>query len=43
MAKFGVTDAGTELYLMEQLYDYMMVENRSAVEQAHLCLNCILG
>ena len=34
-AKFGVTDAGTELYLIEQLYDYKMVENRSVVEQAH--------
>ena len=35
MAKFGVTDAGTELYLMEQLYDYKMVENYSVVKQAH--------
>ena len=34
-AKFGVSDAGNELYLMEQLYDYKMVENRSVVEQAH--------
>ena len=34
-AKFGVSDAGSELYLMEQLYDYNMVENRSVVEQAH--------
>jgi hypothetical protein len=25
--KFGVTDAGSELYLMEKLYDYKMVEN----------------
>jgi hypothetical protein len=33
--KFGVTDAGSELYLMEQLYDYKMVENRSVVEEAH--------
>ena len=31
-AKFGVSDAGNELYLMEQLYDYKMVENRSVVE-----------
>jgi hypothetical protein len=30
--KFEVTDAGCELYLMEQLYDYKMVENRSVVE-----------
>ena len=34
-AKFGVSDAGSELYLMEQLYDYKMVENCSVVEQAH--------
>jgi hypothetical protein len=33
--KFGVSDAGSDLYLMEQLYEYKMVENRSAVEQAH--------
>jgi hypothetical protein len=35
VGKFGVTDAGSELYLMEQLYDYKMVENRSVVEQDH--------
>jgi hypothetical protein len=35
VGKFGVIDAGSELYLMEQLYDYKMVENRSVVEQAH--------
>jgi hypothetical protein len=34
-AKFGVSDAGSELYLMEQLFDYKMVENRSVVEQTH--------
>ena len=34
-AMFGVSDADSELYLMEQLYDYKMVENRSMVEQAH--------
>ena len=34
-AKFRVSDAGSDLYLMEQLYDYKMVENRSVVEQAH--------
>jgi hypothetical protein len=33
--KFGVSDAGSELFLMEQLYEYKMVENRSVVEQAH--------
>ena len=31
-AKFRVSDAGSELYLMEQLYDYKIVENRSVVE-----------
>ena len=34
-AKFGVSDAGSELYLMEQLFDYKMVDNRSVVKQAH--------
>jgi hypothetical protein len=34
-AKFRVSDARSELYLMEQLYDYKMVENHSMVEQAH--------
>jgi len=35
VGKFRVTDADSELYLMEQLYDYKMVENQSVVEQAH--------
>jgi hypothetical protein len=30
----GVSDAGSEFYLMEQLFDYKMVEYRSVVEQA---------
>ena len=34
-AKFRVSDAGSELYVMEQLYDYKRVETRSVVEQAH--------
>ena len=34
-AKFGVSDAGTELYIMEQFYDYRMTEEGSVVEQAH--------
>ena len=34
-AKFGVPDTGSELYLMEQFYDYKMVDDRSVVEQAH--------
>jgi hypothetical protein len=33
--KFGVSDAGIGLYIMEQLFDYKMVENRPVVEQAH--------
>ncbi|KAK1665418.1 hypothetical protein QYE76_053577 [Lolium multiflorum] len=31
-AKFGVSDAGTELYVMEQYYDYRMTDERSLVE-----------
>ncbi|KAK1604465.1 hypothetical protein QYE76_028138 [Lolium multiflorum] len=34
-AKFGVSDAGTVLYVMEQYYDYKMTGERSVVEQAH--------
>jgi hypothetical protein len=34
-AKFGVCDAGSKLYIMEQLFDYKMVDNHSVVEQAH--------
>jgi len=34
-AKLGVSDAGSELYLMEQLSDYKMVDNRSVIAQAH--------
>jgi hypothetical protein len=34
-AKFGISDAGSELYLMEQLFDYKIVKNHSVVEQAH--------
>jgi hypothetical protein len=33
--KFDVSDAGSELYIMEQLYDYKMVDNRTVVEQTH--------
>jgi hypothetical protein len=33
--KFGVSNAGSELYIMEQLFDYKMVENRPVVEHAH--------
>nr|XP_034570894.1 uncharacterized protein LOC117835654 [Setaria viridis] len=34
-AQFGVSDAGSELYLMEEFLDYKMVEDRPVVEQAH--------
>ena len=34
-AKFGATDAGSELYIMESFHDYKMVNNRGVVEQAH--------
>ncbi len=34
-AKFGVSDAGSELYVMEQFYDYKMSDERSVVQQAH--------
>ena len=34
-AKYGASDAGSELYIMEQFHDYRIVEDRSVVEQAH--------
>ncbi|XP_021313834.1 uncharacterized protein LOC110434313 [Sorghum bicolor] len=34
-ARYGLSDAGSELYIMEQLHDYKMVDIRSVVEQAH--------
>ena len=34
-AKFGATEAGSELYIMENFHDYKIVNNRSVVEQAH--------
>jgi hypothetical protein len=33
--KYGVSDAGSELYVMEQFCDYKMVDDCSVVEQAH--------
>jgi hypothetical protein len=33
--KVGVSDAGSELYIMEHLFDYKMVKNHPVVEQAH--------
>ena len=34
-AKFGASDAGSELYTMEQFYDYKMTDERSIVQQVH--------
>jgi hypothetical protein len=34
-AKYGVSNAGSELYVMEQFHDYRMVNGRSVVEQTH--------
>ena len=34
-AKFGASDAGSELYVMEQFYDYKMTDERSVVQQTH--------
>jgi hypothetical protein len=34
-AKFGVLDAGSELYVMEQFFDYKMTDERDIIEQAH--------
>jgi hypothetical protein len=33
--KYGVSDAGSGLYVMEQFHDYRMVDGRPVVEQAH--------
>jgi transcription elongation factor GreA-like protein len=34
-AKYEVSNAGSELYIIEQFHDYRMVDGRSVVEQAH--------
>jgi hypothetical protein len=33
--QYGVSDAGSELYVIEQFHDYKIVDDRSVVEQAH--------
>jgi hypothetical protein len=38
--KYGASDAGSDLYIMESFHDYKMVDNRSIVEQAHE-IHCI--
>jgi hypothetical protein len=32
-ARYGVSDAGFELYVMEQFHDYRMIENHPIVER----------
>ena len=34
-AKFGASNACSELYVMEQFYDYKMTDERFVVQQAH--------
>jgi len=34
-AKYGVSNAGSELYVMEQFHDYRMIDDRSVVKQTH--------
>ena len=34
-AKYGVSDVGSELYVMKQFYDYRMIDDCSVIEQAH--------
>jgi hypothetical protein len=34
-SKFSATNAGSEMYIIEQFHDYRMVENHSILEQAH--------
>jgi hypothetical protein len=33
--KYGVSDAGSDLYIMESFHDYKMADNLSIIEQAH--------
>jgi hypothetical protein len=35
ITKYGASDAGSDLYIMESFHDYNMADNRSIVEQAH--------
>jgi hypothetical protein len=34
-ANYGGSDAGTELYIIEQYHDYKMADGRNKVERAH--------
>jgi hypothetical protein len=33
--KFGATDAGSELYIMESFHDFKMIKDQPVVQQAH--------
>jgi hypothetical protein len=33
--KYGASNVGSDLYIMESFYDYKMADNRSIVEQTH--------
>jgi hypothetical protein len=33
--EYGGSDAGTELYIIEQYHDYQMIDEKSVVTQAH--------
>jgi hypothetical protein len=35
--KFSVSNAGSELYVMERFYDYRMVDDRPVVKQVGAC------
>jgi hypothetical protein len=35
VAKYGVSDAGSALYVRSSFHDYRMVDGRSVVKQAH--------
>jgi hypothetical protein len=39
--KYGGSDAGTEMYIIEQYHDYQMVDEKSVVTQAHE-IQCML-
>ncbi|KAK3139722.1 hypothetical protein QOZ80_5AG0388720 [Eleusine coracana subsp. coracana] len=41
IADYGGSDAGTELYVIEQYHDYMMVDGKSVIAQAHE-IQCIV-
>nr|AAL31045.1 putative polyprotein [Oryza sativa Japonica Group] len=42
-AKFGVSDAGSELYVMEQFYDYKIVDDRSVHKRQEFSVSDLIG